>query len=229
MKTRNVFRRSFYCRVTTSECSAVPLDSSLDALEQAEVPVFRAQRTVMRRVSSSPQRPVHGAFFKRNSSQNSKLSTMTQYKMILSIENSICDDYVSEKIYVPLLHGAVPVYLGAPNVAEHIPDKDAIINLHDFADAKAAGAYLQSMLADPAAFYQKHHSWRTRPYTGSFASLLASSYRGKNFFCNLCRLYWKGRWKTRRGDRDADGARHRSPAPMRKCLDNRDDSKWPYI
>ena len=120
---------------------------------------------------------------------NTKLTSMTDYKMVLALENSICTEYATEKLYGPLLHGAIPVYVGAPNVAKMIPDKDAIINLLDFADAPAAAAYLKAMLDDPEAMYTKHHAWRMRPFTGAFADRLAHSYKGSNFFCSLCSLH----------------------------------------
>ena len=80
---------------------------------------------------------------------------MANYKMVLALENSACTDYATEKLYGPLLHGAVPVYLDAPNVAELVPDKDAVINLLDFSDARAAAAYLKSMLDDPQSSFEE--------------------------------------------------------------------------
>ena len=40
---------------------------------------------------------------------------------------------MTEKFYDPLLTGSVPVYLGAPNVAEHAPAAQCYIDVRDFA------------------------------------------------------------------------------------------------
>lgn len=38
------------------------------------------------------------------------------YKFTLSIENSACDDYITEKLWRPLIVGSIPIYLGSPKV-----------------------------------------------------------------------------------------------------------------
>ncbi len=37
-------------------------------------------------------------------------------------------DYVTEKLYDAFVAGCVPLYLGAPNIANLLPDPDAIID-----------------------------------------------------------------------------------------------------
>ena len=39
-------------------------------------------------------------------------------KFVLAFENSVCNDYVTEKIYDVFAAGVVPIYLGAPNIDE---------------------------------------------------------------------------------------------------------------
>ena len=162
--------------------------------------------------------------FVASATQNTKLAALTQYKMVLSLENAICPDWATEKLYGPLLHGAVPVYLGAPNVHDAVPDKHAIIDLRDYADARAAGTYLKSLLDNPAALYSAHHAWRQKPYTGAFAARLARSYRHRNFFCSLCSLYRGGQWRHP-GTEDAASARHAQP--IHACADEAYYAAWP--
>ena len=50
-----------------------------------------------------------------------KQQLMRRYKFIISIENSLAPDYVTEKLYQPFLAGTVPIYLGAPNVEDYAP------------------------------------------------------------------------------------------------------------
>jgi alpha-1,3-fucosyltransferase 10 len=44
------------------------------------------------------------------------LHILAKYKFVLAIENAVCPDYITEKLWKVLQVGAVPVYFGAPNV-----------------------------------------------------------------------------------------------------------------
>ena len=57
---------------------------------------------------------------------------LSPYPFTLAFENSMADDYASEKVYNPLLVGSVPVYAGAPNIENLVPPR-SIIRLSDFA------------------------------------------------------------------------------------------------
>lgn len=43
-------------------------------------------------------------------------------------ENSIATDYVTEKLYDAFVAGCVPLYYGAPNIEDLLPDPDSIID-----------------------------------------------------------------------------------------------------
>ena len=36
-------------------------------------------------------------------------------------------DYITERLWQGLRAGAVPVYFGAPNVRDYLPDRDAVV------------------------------------------------------------------------------------------------------
>jgi len=93
---------------------------------------------------------------------SSKLPLFARYKFALALENSLAHDYVTEKFYQPLLAGAVPVYLGAPNIREFAPSTESFIDLRHFESAEALGAHLRHLASNPAA-YAKLHAWRTAP------------------------------------------------------------------
>ena len=41
---------------------------------------------------------------------------IAQYKFTLAVENGICDDYITEKIWRPWMLGSVPIILGSPKI-----------------------------------------------------------------------------------------------------------------
>lgn len=41
---------------------------------------------------------------------------VAKYKFVLALENGVCNDYITEKIWRPLIAGAVPIYIGSPTI-----------------------------------------------------------------------------------------------------------------
>ncbi len=91
----------------------------------------------------------------------SKLDTIARYSFCLSLENSRAPDYITEKLFDPLLVGTVPVYRGAPNAAEFAPP-------HSYIDAEAHGGpagladYLRHLMETPEE-YEAYFAWRQEP------------------------------------------------------------------
>jgi hypothetical protein len=73
-----------------------------------------------------------------------KVSTLEKYKFSICFENSIFEGYVTEKIIDPFFAGCIPIYLGAPDVADYIP-ANCFINFKDFESFEALDAYLKNM------------------------------------------------------------------------------------
>lgn len=88
-----------------------------------------------------------------------KARVFEQYKFALAIENANDVDYVTEKVWDALSAGAIPVYGGAPNVDEFVPEPAAIINMDDFDSPAQLAAHLVRVAADEA-LYDAHHRWR---------------------------------------------------------------------
>jgi hypothetical protein len=108
-------------------------------------------------------RPDHG--------RKSKAEVIAGYKFTLAFENAIAPDYVTEKLFDPLIAGSVPVYLGAPNVDELAPADRCYIDVADFDGPEALARHLQSLAADDDA-YGEYLSWKERPLRPSFLRLL---------------------------------------------------------
>lgn len=41
---------------------------------------------------------------------------MAKYKFTIAFENAIGDDYITEKLWRPLILGSVPIYMGSPSI-----------------------------------------------------------------------------------------------------------------
>ncbi|MDQ4143289.1 MAG: glycosyltransferase family 10 [Actinomycetota bacterium] len=75
---------------------------------------------------------------------SAKIRTMARYRFTLCLENTVYPGYVTEKIFDCLRAGSIPIYLGAPDVSEHVPE-EAFINYRTFTGAEELDAFLQGM------------------------------------------------------------------------------------
>lgn len=88
------------------------------------------------------------------------LSIMASCKFYLSFENSIYEDYITEKLYNPLSVGTVPVVLGTHRKNyEKLVLGDSFIHVDDFASAKELALYLL-YLDNHDDLYQNYFRWR---------------------------------------------------------------------
>jgi len=60
-----------------------------------------------------------------------KLEIIKNYKFTVAFENMRAKNYVTEKIYQPLVVGSIPIYWGAPNIDEYFNPK-CFINISKF-------------------------------------------------------------------------------------------------
>ncbi|XP_067876605.1 alpha-(1,3)-fucosyltransferase 11 isoform X2 [Heterodontus francisci] len=61
---------------------------------------------------------------------------ISKYKFHLAMENAICDDYMTEKLWRPMHLGAVPIYHGSPVVQDWMPNQHSIILIDSFESPK---------------------------------------------------------------------------------------------
>jgi len=70
---------------------------------------------------------------------------------VLAIENAVENNYVTEKVYDPLLTHTLPYYIGARNVESFIPHPDAVVT---------NSTYLAEVLKSPSLYARHVESWR---------------------------------------------------------------------
>jgi alpha-1,3-fucosyltransferase 10 len=100
-----------------------------------------------------------------------KLAVIGHYKFCLALENAIEDDYVTEKFFEPLLAGTVPIYRGAPNVAQFAPGERCYIDANAFRNERELADYLIELDRNAAA-YASFLAWREKPLLPGFERLL---------------------------------------------------------
>jgi hypothetical protein len=74
----------------------------------------------------------------------SKYETLSRYKYCLCFENTSIKGYVTEKIFDCLYTGTIPLYLGAPNISEFIPET-AYIDCRRFGNWQEIPKYLDQV------------------------------------------------------------------------------------
>eukprot|EP00775_Hariotina_reticulata_P009874 gene9874-10032_t len=84
-----------------------------------------------------------------------------RYKFCLAMENTIEMDYITEKVYHALESGCIPIYYGAPNVNDYIPDAAGIINYSKLRSPAALLKELERLAADESA-YSQMLAWRKK-------------------------------------------------------------------
>ena len=72
-------------------------------------------------------------------------SLLGKYKFVIAVENAVCDDYVTEKLWRTLMVGAVPIYLGAGNIEDYLPNQNSAVLVKDFDSAKGVADFVLSL------------------------------------------------------------------------------------
>lgn len=81
-----------------------------------------------------------------------KLAAMTQFKYALCFENCVFPGYVTEKIFDCFFSGCIPVYWGAPDIADFVP-AEAFIDMRQFQNFEEANCFLKKMSSVEANRY----------------------------------------------------------------------------
>lgn len=80
-----------------------------------------------------------------------------QYRFYLSFENSLCPDYVTEKLYRALAHNVVPVVLGGADYSKYLPE-GSYVDARHFKNASQLARFLKEV-ASSEETYSSYLSW----------------------------------------------------------------------
>jgi len=103
------------------------------------------------------------------------------YKFFLAFENSLCQDYITEKFFDAFAVGMVPVTFGLGDYAEVAP-AGSYINALDFPTVKALTNYLIHLDRNDED-YLKYFHWKL--------DYELISVRFQDAFCSLCLKLWE--------------------------------------
>lgn len=82
----------------------------------------------------------------------SKKQIYKKYKFALCFENSISRSYITEKIFDCFTNKIIPIYYGAPNITQYVPE-NCFIDYRNFKDDVELSMYLKSINIDDANKY----------------------------------------------------------------------------
>jgi len=107
--------------------------------------IERAHRAVWERLPFTRNHPYEETIRKVWRGQvESKYETMSGYTFAITYENMELDGWINEKIFDAFLVGTVPVFRGAPDVSDYIPE-DCFIDGRRFASHAEMEAFLRGL------------------------------------------------------------------------------------
>ena len=94
-------------------------------------------------------------------------NVISMYKFLIVFEDIIAKDYVTDTIYSSLLEGTVPIYLGAPNIDNYVPDESCYINVQNYPSPQILAKHINHCLANDSEYIQ-YHKWRANKCNNTF-------------------------------------------------------------
>lgn len=106
-----------------------------------------------------------------------------QYRFTLAIENTLHDDYVTEKLLWTWNSDTVPIYRGAPNSRDYAPGDHSYINTYNFTSARELADYIKHVGNDPK-LYAEFFEWRKKEQDAKFREVKRR--RWDRSHCQIC-------------------------------------------
>ena len=131
----------------------------------------------------------HGDFWKTRKGHysNFKIDFLRKnpYKLVLSFENNVDPDYVSEKVYDAYLSRTIPVYYGDKGVFDLIPGSSTLIYANDYTPKELA-ELIKRIDSNDTLYKQYFTNWDLLKM-----HKLKEKYCSEYFMCTTCRKIWE--------------------------------------
>lgn len=153
------------------------------------------------------------------------LHFIAKYKFVIAFENAICDDYITEKLWRPLMAGSVPIYQGSPSVEVFLPNKNSAILAKNFASPAELAKYIKKVNQDDTLYktFLEHKSGKIENTflkellsKGPFGIITNQENLISAFECFVCEQIHKGVKKVRSND-------------VYKCQRPKKGNSWEYF
>lgn len=128
---------------------------------------------------------------KRNQAfQKCKIDALSKHPFAITFENTILDDYVSEKWKHMWQSGAIPVYMGSPTIYEKEADYPPFINALDFETPVSLARYLQEVLRNETLWeYYTQRNTIQHPLKMTVGRKFSNNNLNA-MVCDVCRVIW---------------------------------------
>ena len=84
----------------------------------------------------------------------------SRYRFYLSLENSLCRDYVTEKLFRPMNYDVVPIVYGGANYSQFLPEH-SYIDMRQYESPARLAEYLHKLMKNDEV-YLSYFQWRTK-------------------------------------------------------------------
>jgi hypothetical protein len=143
---------------------------------------FNQRESFVRKLMNAMPVDSYGACLNNNNGHSKtrmsgNIELYSKYKFVLSIENSKCEDYVSEKLVFAVASGSIPIVAGRdnkPNYAKYMP-KGSYINIYDFASVSSLVRHLKKVASSKTEYEKYIRFKRGHDYSKTYLKKLPLS------------------------------------------------------
>lgn len=137
-------KKSKFCCFMYSNC-----DEKMDGVKKRKI--FFEMLNARKKVDNLGR--CYNKNYKKNGGWNMNFGVYTPYKFVIAFENQEISGYITEKIIMPMIARAIPIYFGPPEISNFFNTK-SFINVNDFTSFEKCIDYILEVDRNPI-LYQK--------------------------------------------------------------------------